>query len=481
MPHTRLRAVGTLGAAALALFAIPAATAGQAQAASQATHADSTAARAGSTGPATQLLLITGERLLVPPGSPNTAVIQQPPAASLVDYTCTRSLKIPTEALPYLGRGLDPSLFQLTDLEHAERSGRLPVRLTYLGARPAVPGVTVTHTGPGTADGYLTAASARTFGAALRRQAAADHTRGSYGTRGLFAHGLSISVAGAPAPPAQPHYPMRTLTVTGSNLAGQPDTGDMVMVFNLDNCNKLDPVSSLNTFFHGTAKFSVPAGHYWAAAMFFGPRPGRLVILPQFTVENPTTVHVSERAASSAITVKTPRPARLLSSAFNLLRSDNGFTAGVSWTDLAWVSLVRHRPSIGQLDAYTQADLVSPTGLSAAYAYVLDFPAPPGIIPPLHYAATPAGLATVHEHYFKDSNISVFRGHPHLGSWATLGGTPAEVATGIYSTAVFDVHMPGTQSSTSRRHRTCCGRRSTCRTSSSARRPARCGSTTPGR
>jgi hypothetical protein len=453
MPHASLRALGTVGAATLALFAIPAATAGQAQAVSPATDADSTAARAGSTGPARQLLLITGDRLLVPRGSPNTAVIQPPPGkpsgASLFDYTCTRSLKIPTEALPYLGRGLDPSLFQLADLERAERGGRLPVRLTYLGTRPAVPGVTVTRTGPGTADGYLTAASAQVFGAALRRQAAADHARGSYGSRGLFAHGLSISVAGAPAPAAQPHYPMRTLTVTGSNAAGRPDTGDLVIVVNLDNCNKLDLASSLNTFYHGIAKFSVPAGHYWAAAMFFGQRPGRLVILPQFSVENSATVHVSARAASSAITVKTPRPARLFSSAFNLLRSDNGFTAGVSWINLDGqvlrVSLVRHRPSIGQLHAYTQAELIPPTGLSAAYAYALDFPAPPGTIPPLHYTATPADLATVHERYFKDSNVSIFRGHPHLGSWVTLGGTPAEVAAGIYSGVVFDVHLPGTQ------------------------------------
>jgi hypothetical protein len=442
-----LRALRGLGAAALAapLLAIPAITAGHAQAASP-------AARTGSIGHATQVLLITGDRLLVPPGSPDTAVIQRSPDEApfvfLSDFGCSR-LKIPAEALPYLGRGLDPALFQLTYLERAERGGRLPVRLSYLGARPGVPGVTVTHTGRGVADGYLTAASARAFGAALRRQFAADHSRGSYGTDGLFARGLSIGLAGAPAPAAQHNFPLRTLTVTGSNLAGQPDTGDLVLVFNLDDCNKLDPISSLSSFFHGAAKFSVPAGHYWAAGFFFGRFPDRLVILPQFTVGHPTTVHISERAASSTVTVKTPRPATLGTSSFNLLRSNHGFTEGVSWINAQGpralrVSLVRHRPSIGQLQAYTQADLFSPRGPGTPYVYLLDFPAPPGTIPPLHYTAHPTGLATVHEHYYKDTKVSDII-PPDLGTWATVGGSQPEIATGLASGFFFAARMPGSQ------------------------------------
>jgi hypothetical protein len=442
-----LRALRGWGAAALAapLLAIPAATAGQAQAASP-------AAPTGSTGHATQVLLITGDRLLVPPGSPDTAMIQRSPGDApfvfLNDFGCSR-LKIPADALPYLGRGLDPALFQLTHLERAERDGRLPVRLFFLGTRPPVPGVTVTHTGRGVADGYLTAASARSFGAALRRQFAADHGRGNYGTRGPFAHGLSIGLAGAAAPPARRNFPMQTLTVTGSNLAGQPDTGDLVLLFNLDNCNKLDPISSLNSFFHGAAKFSAPAGHYWAAGFFFGRFPDRLVILPQFTVGHATTVHVSERAASSTLTVKTPRPATLGISSFAVLRSNHGFTEGVGWLNgqgprALRVSLVRHRPSIGQLRAYTQADLFSPKGPGTPYVYLLDFPAPPGTIPPLHYAAHPAGLATVHERYYKDTKVSDII-PPDLGTWATVGGSRPEIATGLASGVFLAARMPGDQ------------------------------------
>jgi hypothetical protein len=448
MFHACLRALRGLGAAALAapLLAVPAAT-GQAVATAGPAGAAGPDAATVSSGPATQVLLITGDRLLVPPGLPNTAVIQPSSARRHFVFLsgCSQGLKIPVEALPFLGRGLDPSLFRLADLERAEGGGRLPVRLSYLGARPAVPGVTVTRTGRGVAQGYLTAASARAFGAALRRQFAADHRTGGYGTDGLFAHGLSIALPGAPAPPAQPQFPMQTLTVTGSNLAGNPDTGDTLLVFNLDNCNKLDLNSSVNSFFHGAAKFSVPAGHYWAAVLFFS----RLVILPQFTVEHDTTVHASERAPSSTVTVKTPRPGSL-SPGFTLLRSNHGRTEGLEWVN--WrdpqplrVSLVRHRPSIGQLQAYTDAAVFSPGSLGGpgpAYVYGLDFPAPPGIIPPLHYTARPAGLVTVQEHYYKDTKVSA-TSPPGFGNSETVGGFPPEIAAGLGPNTGLDTRMPG--------------------------------------
>ena len=57
--------------------------------------------------------------------------------------------------------------------------------------------------------------------------------------------------------------------MTGINLAGKPDTGDQVMIFNADNSGRFaDPVESANVFYHGVTKFSVPAGHYWAIGLF---------------------------------------------------------------------------------------------------------------------------------------------------------------------------------------------------------------------
>src|SRR5712691_9199604 len=85
----------------------------------------------------------------------------------------------------------------------------------------ALPGVTITRSGGGVASGYLTASSARAFGRALVRQFRADHARGSYGTDGMFA-GESVALAGAePSPVPRPAFPMHTLTVTATGLAGQ--------------------------------------------------------------------------------------------------------------------------------------------------------------------------------------------------------------------------------------------------------------------
>jgi hypothetical protein len=451
MPHARPRALRAV-ALATALFVLPMApAAGQARSSGHVSPAPASGARGAAS--AAQVLLITGQRLSAVPGSSDAIVAGQHSYAFLSAASCSQNLKIPVTALPYVGRGLNPSLFELAALEHAERGGVLPVRLSYHGTVPAVPGVTVTRSGQGTAAGYLTAASARAFGAALSRQFAADRGRGSYGADGLFAHGLSIALAGAPAPArAAPQFPMGTLTVTGKDPAGKPDTGDTVVVFNLDNCNKLDLGNSINTFYHGTAKFSVPTGHYWAAALF-NEVPARLIIVPQFTVGRATTVHVSARAPTSTISVKTPRPAKLANTAFSLLRSNNGFTEGVQWWNPVGgppipsrsmrVGLVRHRPSIGGLRAYTQATLISPRGPGIPYAYLLDFPASPGTIPVQHYTARPAGLATVHERYYKDAKYSILP--RNLGAWTTLGGSPRQIAAGLGIGTFFGTPMPGTQ------------------------------------
>jgi hypothetical protein len=56
--------------------------------------------------------------------------------------------EVPAVALPYLGRGLDPSLFDVSALIARETGGLLPVRVGFQGrppAPPALPGVRVTH------------------------------------------------------------------------------------------------------------------------------------------------------------------------------------------------------------------------------------------------------------------------------------------------------------------------------------------------
>src|SRR5262249_22565686 len=162
--------------------------------------------------------------------------------------------------------GLDPSLVDLAALKRAESGGRLPLRITFTGRAPALPGVTVTRTGRGTEEGYLTASGAATFGAALARQFRADHARASYGPDGMFAGGVTIALAGAPTAHAvKPNFKLHTLTMAATRQNGKADTGDAIFLLNEDNPNRFsDPEESFNVFDHGTAKFSVPAGHYWA-------------------------------------------------------------------------------------------------------------------------------------------------------------------------------------------------------------------------
>jgi hypothetical protein len=63
------------------------------------------------------------------------------------------------------------------------------------------------------------------------------------------------------------------------------------MVFSADNFNRhADPFlnENISFFYPGTARYSVPAGHYWAIGDFlnFTRTSGskRLVVLPQFSV-----------------------------------------------------------------------------------------------------------------------------------------------------------------------------------------------------
>ncbi len=261
-----------------------------------------TPAATGAGGAARSILMINGDRLLAASAAGGPRVLgilpgAAGPAGRLIGVGLgSTALEIPVVALPYLGRGLAPGLFEPSALARAESGGRLPVTVTYQGKVPALPGVTITGAGGGTASGYLTATGAVAFGAALARQFTADHGADSYGRDGIFAGGVSVGLAGGPAGAARaalaprhaPRFRMHTLTVTGTDLAGLPDTGDVVFVFDADNAQRYaDPVESISEFDHGVVKFSVPAGHLWALGIFMPVAHGkpvpatRTVVIPQ--------------------------------------------------------------------------------------------------------------------------------------------------------------------------------------------------------
>ena len=451
---------GQRGALAVALAAslTAAVTVSPATAAARALSrpAGSTLAGSPAGGAAASILLVNGDHALVSSaaGRHTTGILRAPGISRLAGELTTlragaKTFLFPTVALPYLGRGLDPSLFELTALRHAEHGGRLPVTLHYQGRPHTVPGIMITHRGAGTARGYLTASSAPAFGAALARQMLGDRARGSYGQDGLFAGGLSIGLPGTPGTRAAParghrvHFPMHTLTVRGTNLAGRPDTGDLVFVANVTDPDKFfDFIETTNFFYHGTAKFSVPDGIYWAFGDFLGPGGAeRLDVLPQFTVRGDTTVATSARAANSEVTFATPRPAVNAGAlAFSMVRRSR--RSSNSWTFFGsnpfWVNRTSQPPTAGSLDTATSTTLISPRGSGTPYAYALDFPAPPGIIPSQHFVVRPADLATVHERYYQDST--------QRGGWLTFGGTARQSRTVGFSGSSTPLrHLPGQQ------------------------------------
>jgi hypothetical protein len=395
-------------------------------------------AQAARPGPAASqgVLLINGDRLLPGPagaGSPGrlVPVAGQSLAAAVFGFGAGRErYLIPQVALPYLGHGLDLSLFRLDWLRSAEVDGRLPLTVSYRQREPSLPGVTITRAADGVATGYLTAAGARAFGMALARHAVARGTDGSQ-RGGLFAGGVSLTLAGAPAQPVRrpAGFPMHTLTVTGTNLKGKPDSSyrDDALVVNADDASRFEAMGS---FYRGRAKLSVPAGHYWALGVFVtGPRHGvftfHVPILPQFSVRGDKTVHLAARAADSQIRVVTPRPA-VPDDALTEFHhpTPDGPAADVWWFGgygPLFVSPTTHRPTVGSLHEYNFERLDSPAGASGVpYQYDVAF-AWSGLIPPQRYVARRAGLATVHARYHSDVNTT--------GSQSRFGLFPAQWPT----------------------------------------------------
>ena len=185
---------------------------------------------------------------------------------------------------------------------------------------------------------------------------------------------------------------MHTVVVSGTNLSGRPDSGDTIDLFNMDVPDRygLGDFGD-NFFYHGTARFSVPAGHYYAIADFCcSGGAEHVVIVPQFTVSaiagSTTTVHVSERSASSLVSFTTAHPAVLQDARFQILRlaangggfDDSwGFGGRFAFVQSFWVSPTTAKPTVGSLQSETQATLTSPSAARGTpYSYQLDYPGP---------------------------------------------------------------------------------------------------------
>lgn len=411
--NRRLRwAFGLVISAGVALAAMPSGAA-----------AEATPSRAAPPPSPAVVTLATGERVVVTvhPGGGTTASIL-PGAAGRTGQAMVQlgagghSYLIPNDALPYLGRGLDPSLFDVDALRAAETGGRLPLRITAHGSPPALPGVTASAT-----DAYLTATSAPAFGAALAAQFAADRAARSFGGRGLFADGISIGLAGSsPSPPLRPSFVMHTLTVSANDASGRPDEGDVAFVWGVDDGEVTSGLSEeVNSFSSGSARFSVPDGHYFAMALFFDPDPSglgaaRIVTNPELSVSGDSAVRLDATQATSRVTMVTPRPSVPQEGGFELSRTAR--TGPPFWFDLfarpgepMLVAPTAKPVSIGGLSTYPYLRLSSPPGPGVPYEYQIQ-KLTTGVIPPQRYVVRQRELATLDAAYYSDVSSAGFRG-----------------------------------------------------------------------
>jgi hypothetical protein len=262
--------------------------------------------------------LLTGERVLVgrsPAGRPTLQIVrstQKGPASHLT----TASLKgdqyvIPVSAQPYVGRYLDIRLFDVTKLAAAAMTDRVPLRITYTpGTSPSLPGVTITTSAAGIATGYVTPASARTFGAALASQAVADSQAGWPASSKLFGSVTGIGLDLASQRTVTPDFPQVTLIIKVVSHTGGPVPFGFGFLLNADDGLKY---TAFIVVIDGEARVSVPLGHYLGIFddLTFssdGTVTARVMPVVDYDVTGGSqTLTVDARLASAPLSVTSPK------------------------------------------------------------------------------------------------------------------------------------------------------------------------------
>jgi hypothetical protein len=417
MPLLPIRAWPHLGRRSALLLA------GATVAATVATGVPAVASTAGTPlasapGAARLVTLVTGDVVSVataPDGRQQASVVRQAssgPGAQFQVFNLGSDLYVvPESAVPYLGSLLDLSLFDVTKLAASGATGTT-VQVTYRSAAArsaaarsavaqlSVPGITITHRSGTSARGVVTPETGPKFGAALARQWRADHAAATH-TTGLFASVARISATAPATSSAQPGFVMRTLTINGINGSGGPDTGDLALIYNVDDRAKY---SASSTFINGLTKVSVPDGHYAVLCTFYDFATGtvRLVAMPQFTVAGgPATITMDARKATSAVSVTTPKPATPEVNEIGIGRTDElGQTSAYSFLGSGATSFdvqpTTHPITIGQLHYFVYTRQFAADG---SYSYDLEFPTDGAIPANEHYAPQDSDLAAIDSKY----------------------------------------------------------------------------------
>jgi len=362
--------------------------------------------------------LVTGDQISVTTrGGHSTYALLPHSATSAIQFFRDGTgdeYAIPATAAPFLGRGLDRSLFDVSALLRNGDSARIPVDLSFAaGATPtAPPGVTLTTTGSATAAGYLTPASAAAFGAALRQRIGADVAAGRQPGSSAPAAGLSnVRLTGASSGQGvTPFYPMHLLQVNAIDETGAPAADPFVLLINTDSVtrqNNLVPVID------GVGRIEVPAGHY-AAVDYFNDYDAagnvtatRQVVISDFTVPSSgtaPTLTVDFRTATSPVTASTPRPSVM--EAVQVTTAIVDSTGAASAGSAAQVGIPTYvnaapAPTTGLMHYVVQWDGVAAKA-SDDYRYDVALPMDNGIPADEAFTVRPDQLATVRQNLSAD-------------------------------------------------------------------------------
>jgi hypothetical protein len=200
----------------------------------------------------------------------------------------------------------------------------------------------------------------------------------------------------------------------------EPDTGDLVFLYNATN-NAIygDPYEDPSEFYHGSAKFSVPAGKYWALAWFTTENKQgyatslRTVLEPRIVIKGSATITLRARSATSELTFTTPRPTTELAVSAQLTVIDpqgdqNGFGVFGGPGFPVWFSPTSQRLAAGTLSESVSAWLTAPASGPAAPdtapdVYSGTWENTSGLIGSQHFALPAGSLATVHAVYASDT------------------------------------------------------------------------------
>ncbi len=344
----------------------------------------------------------------------------------------TSTYVIPAAARPYLGRYLDPGLFDVTRLAASSAVDQpMGVRITLEhGIRADLPGVTITGRSSSTETGYFTTAGADTFRRALDAQWRFDAHHGWPSHSALFAAIAAIAPVGAATAAGpetvRPAFAQVTLSLRVLDGQGRPVPFTSVALMNTDDARRyvaFPPVVD------GLAKVSVPLGNYSALATVdeFDPHTqahltSRTVAATDYRVRRAgQTLVLDARTATSRPSVHTPRPAGrdllLLSWARLDQHGATGLSALNGYEDPHTLVLVSPAPParVGLQHWVTEWTLQGSPAHGLPYTYDLVFD-DPDIASDQARVVRNDQIATVHARYYADGQprISLFARGPVL-------------------------------------------------------------------